>query len=109
MQGETVDGEKTITLGSNNIFYDTVDAYTQEFAITKDRLATLTERPKRKGFLVTDWYLDKECTKPLTSKVLTLENDNGEHYIHIRAEDRSCSDGQFILNGLNSGNKDETG
>ena len=49
----------------------------------KDRLATLTESPKRKGFLFTDWYLDKKCTKPLTSKVLTLGNDNGEHYIHI--------------------------
>ena len=73
---KAADGEKTITLGSNNIFYDTVDAYTQEFTITKDRLATLTESPKRKGFLFTDWYLDKECTKPFTSKVLTLENDN---------------------------------
>ena len=73
---KTADGEKTITLGSNNIFYDTVDAYTQEFTITKDRLATLTESPKRKGFLFTDWYLDKECTKPFTSKVLTLGNDN---------------------------------
>ena len=73
---KATDGEKTITLGSNNIFYDTVDAYTQEFTITKDRLATLTESPKRKGFLFTDWYLDKECTKPFTSKVLTLGNDN---------------------------------
>lgn len=93
VQGETVDGEKTITLGSNNIFYDTVDAYTQEFTITKDRLATLTESPKRKGFLVTDWYLDKECTKPFTSKVLTLENDN-ESTIKINPIAERPSDGK---------------
>lgn len=69
------DMEKTITLGGN-IFYDTADSYKEEFTVTNDNIAKRIDNPAKEGLYFNGWYLDKECTKPLESKALTIGNDN---------------------------------
>ena len=66
---------KTITLGSN-IFYDTVDAYKNEFTVSNDKLAEKTSSPTKDGEEFNGWYLDKECTKPLETLDVTLGHDS---------------------------------
>lgn len=67
--------EKTITLGGN-IFYDTADVYKEEFTVTNDNIAKRIDNPVKEGLYFNGWYLDKECTKPLESKALTIGDDN---------------------------------
>ncbi len=67
---------KTITLGSSNIFYDTVDAYKNEFTVTNDKLTEKTANPTKDGKEFNGWYLDKECTKPLTTLDMTVGHDS---------------------------------
>ena len=71
----TAGNEKTITLGGN-VFYDTVDAYKNEFTVTNDNLAEKTSSPTKDGKEFNGWYLDKECTKPFTTLDMTLGHDS---------------------------------
>ena len=72
----TAGNEKTITLGSGNVFYDTVDAYKNEFTVTNDKLAEKTSSPTKDGKEFNGWYLDKECTKPFTTLDMTVGHDS---------------------------------
>ena len=73
---KATENEKTITLGSSNIFYDTVDAYKNEFTVTNDKLTEKTANPTKDGKEFNGWYLDKECTKPFTTLDMTVGHDS---------------------------------
>lgn len=73
---KAADTEKTITLGGGNIFYDTVDAYKNEFTVTGDKIADATANPARGADKFTGWYLDKDCTKPFTTLDMTVGHDS---------------------------------
>ena len=72
---KAVDTEKTITLGGN-LFYNTVDAYKNEFTVTSERIARETANPTKEGATFTGWYLDKECTKPFTTLDMSVGHDS---------------------------------
>ena len=65
---------KVVTIG-DKLFYNTVADYTEEFTVTSDKLSAYAEKLTKDGKNFEGWYLDRACTKPFTSKELTLGND----------------------------------
>lgn len=65
---------KVVTIG-DKLFYNTVADYTEALTVTSDKLSAYAEKLKKDGKNFEGWYLDRACTKPFTSKELTLGND----------------------------------